>query len=164
VRCTSTSAAAVARGHYTVGLSLQMQHQCEVDASVHAHLSAQLLILRLCCGRVRQGPRRDPNSRVTAGAYNLCGGGCAADRLLSSGTGNCQNHSATCTPATIHPHRRTLCSLTDRLLLFDQDSASCSHFECRVVQAWWVIQHVLVPYFFIPVLGIQPYPAEYVQH
>lgn len=33
-----------------------------------------------------------------------------------------------------------------------------------LVQAWWVIQQVLVPYFFVPVLGITPYPAEYVRY
>ncbi len=29
---------------------------------------------------------------------------------------------------------------------------------------WWVIERVLVPYFTIPVLGVQALPAIYTQH
>lgn len=27
---------------------------------------------------------------------------------------------------------------------------------------WWAVEHVLVPYFIVPVLGVQPFPKEYV--
>jgi mannose-6-phosphate isomerase-like protein (cupin superfamily) len=30
--------------------------------------------------------------------------------------------------------------------------------------AWWALEHVLVPWFIVPVLGVDPFPAEYTAH
>lgn len=27
--------------------------------------------------------------------------------------------------------------------------------------AWWALENIFVPYFIIPVLGVQPFPSEY---
>jgi hypothetical protein len=35
------------------------------------------------------------------------------------------------------------------------------HFTCWRVQVWWTVENVLVPWFIIPVLKVEPLPSSY---
>jgi hypothetical protein len=76
------------------------------------------------------------NCDVVAGTQEYCGDICA----------QCGRRSAMC---------RRLPTTVEGVFMFS---------SCCTMQAWWVIEHVLVPYVFKGLMNIEPFPAEYTRY